>query len=381
MSRVIFLGAGASVDDGYPVTSQLLYPVVSGAMRRHTKKNEWSRLFQFLEVAYGVRLDRLKELDDEWLRLIATKKPGSELPKCSDVPDIIEILSQIDVAIDFDMSFGPALESIEQKCLMPRALAGRELRDLRREMEEDLGAGLAAIGRYAPRNTEASRLVGKLKKSDAMITTNWDSLLDRAIYGQHNFPDYGSRFVETVNLIPAGHGTRRLFKLHGSLNWLYCQRCRRLYVNQRADIAILDGGRGGFDEANMCDCGDRLRHLMVAPSYSKSYENVHIASAWTGAAQALMAAEEWLFAGYSFPSDDLMVRSLLIRCLAMRRDNEKRPSWDNTRRPTDMPIVKVFMHSSTSQDVLARPRLLFGAAMAEEVHTSGFSGLIDSLSG
>jgi NAD-dependent SIR2 family protein deacetylase len=79
-----------------------------------------------------------------------------------------------------------------------------------------------------------------------VITTNYDMLLESEIY-----PRMGS-YAEIWEKIDFGFSPRepqsgtipprparpvfRLYKLHGSLNWLRCARCDRIYINPHGHI-------------------------------------------------------------------------------------------------------------------------------------------------
>jgi hypothetical protein len=74
---------------------------------------------------------------------------------------------------------------------------------------------------------------GVVRSSDCFITTNWDILLDRARHQTFGSTsgDYGTdaTLVPRIPLDEAQKGRRpKLFKLHGSLNWLQTQPVRDL---------------------------------------------------------------------------------------------------------------------------------------------------------
>ena len=74
---------------------------------------------------------------------------------------------------------------------------------------------------------------------DALITTNYDILLDNALYERRSC-QYGVRIRKSIFPLPTGgkvgdYSSDRLnnrqitlLKLHGSLNWMYCRRCDEL---------------------------------------------------------------------------------------------------------------------------------------------------------
>lgn len=160
-----------------------------------------------------------------------------------------------------------------------------------------------------------------------IITTNYDVAVETPIFERIGFQQVGSaidfgfdwrnpftdRFVarpETPNI--------RIFKLHGSFNWLRCDLCGQVYFNPREVIAYLS-----FNErqswANTCVCGEwPLRHLIVAPSMVRDVRDPHLLNVWRSATEALRIAKEWYIIGYSLPAEDLAIRSMLLRAFTAR---------------------------------------------------------------
>ena len=106
-----------------------------------------------------------------------------------------------------------------------------------------------------------------------------------------------------------------LLKLHGSLNWLCCPRCQKLWANPAYDIVQF----GDWVVDRECTCGASMEPLLVTPSFVKDYRSLDLRLIWKDARQALCQAPEWIFIGYSLPSDDAWVRTLLLRSLATLR--------------------------------------------------------------
>jgi hypothetical protein len=113
---------------------------------------------------------------------------------------------------------------------------------------------------------------------------------------------------------------RRLYKLHGSTNWLRCGLCDRVYVNSMADIAVYAYERK-WSENNSCHCKhSRLEVQIVSPSFVREMRAPNLISVWQAALNWLRKAEDWIIIGYSFPDEDLNIRSLFTRALAARDD-------------------------------------------------------------
>jgi len=176
----------------------------------------------------------------------------------------------------------------------------------------------------------------------SVISANWDILLDNSI---HQFilrkdcydavVDYccyiSSRDENDSSVKPGleklGQGgfNVKLLKLHGSLNWLQCPRCARLYAKFSSKEAI-----NNFAEKTSCRHCDKNfpeedgNHLLAAnlimPTYIKDLSNPQYKIVWQNAGIEISEAEKIVFIGYSLPSADFEMRQLLSR---MTRKNVK----------------------------------------------------------
>lgn len=166
-----------------------------------------------------------------------------------------------------------------------------------------------------------------------LVSLNYDLIADNALIrlGERTqrpgLPDYGCDIATEAYRAAPRFGT--LYKLHGSLNWLYCPGCNRL------DVGVSESGRMykvltelfqenwhrledrySFAGAECRECGARVRPVMVTPSFLKDYRNPHISRTWYEAERALRRADRVIFIGYSLPEDDLAVTYLLKRGLS-----------------------------------------------------------------
>jgi len=183
----------------------------------------------------------------------------------------------------------------------------------------------------------------------SIISTNWDILLDKSLYSMLEPPpisgicnnkaviDYKchiSSFEEDDNTIkPAleimGRGgfCVKLIKLHGSLNWLQCPKCQRVYADFKEKIAILpykddyycrhcETNYGNKDKSN------RLTSNMVMPTFLKDFTNPQYKMIWRGAGIELSEASKLVFIGYSLPQADFELRQLLSRMVRKEAEIE-----------------------------------------------------------
>ncbi len=189
------------------------------------------------------------------------------------------------------------------------------------------------------------RLNSKTKDDPfSVITTNWDDLLERKLYDlcekknsaqtprqQKTLLDlcfYNYDLSNSADHIPStqvkakGHRNIKVLKMHGSLAWLECPRCKRIFTDFSNEIASEE-----FSEVICPYCGNeqdnkegspQLRNLIITPTFLKSLDNLNIKNIWQNAFIDISEATDLVFAGYSLPDADFEMRCLLKK--AIRQD-------------------------------------------------------------
>lgn len=189
-----------------------------------------------------------------------------------------------------------------------------------------------------------TRLKTKAKDDPfSVITTNWDDLLERKLYelcekknstlaprqqkilldlcfynyDLSNSPDH----VPSTQVKAKGNRNIKVLKMHGSLAWLECPRCKRIYTDFSNEIASEE-----FSEILCPYCRNEerkegsphLRNLIITPTFLKSLDNLNIKNIWQNAFIDISEATEIVFVGYSLPDADFEMRCLLKK--AIRQD-------------------------------------------------------------
>lgn len=192
----------------------------------------------------------------------------------------------------------------------------------------------------------SKRQGGNYKREDpvSVITTNWDILLDNSIYseiqkrGELAVVDYccyiSSYDKEDHSIKPGleilGQGgyNAKLLKLHGSLNWLQCPRCHRLYVKFNEKIAMNPFRDEEKPKCRHCEdnFGNHDSHSLVSniimPTFLKDLTNPQYKIIWQNAGVELAEAKKIVFIGYSLPQADFEMRQLLSRMVDERTEIE-----------------------------------------------------------
>ena len=217
-----------------------------------------------------------------------------------------------------------------------------------------------------------------------LISTNYDIEVEQALFNRLTYKDvfrsvdFGTRVREpdegTVYSRPADPQFR-VYKLHGSLNWLRCSVCENLYLNPVGAIAYLSFLLGHEDGlfptnpwaqqlweagANQCECGSRpLKHVMVAPSLVRDMRDPVLHEIWRNAFEAMRQANEWIVVGYSLPPEDVALRSMFLRAFHGRDGGKPRI---------------VVIQGKEKEPELTRFQLLFGEYTYVEGGLSGYLG-------
>ncbi len=237
MSRVFVIGAGASVDDGFPVTSDLIAALAHTVKGRSARHSSTHRLYDYLHTVYDVPSEEIGKAAKAWDDFLRTGKRIEQ----SALPSIIEVLSVLDTVMEDGMSLGPAANPRSPADTRRRNLDPNELRRIRDRVQNALIEQFAALHRRRRPET-FRRLVSTLRRDDVVVTTNWDLLLDHALEARFGPARHGWQFgAPQAGIQRKSSASRKpsrqrplLLKLHGSLNWLWCTQCGGLTIDERA---------------------------------------------------------------------------------------------------------------------------------------------------
>ncbi|RNI32828.1 hypothetical protein EFY79_19750 [Hanamia caeni] len=318
---VYILGAGFSMDSGAPSQAQIIQKIYQ--LKESFKKNSKAR--PWLKKMDSFLTDQLRVSDDQ--------KAFYSLE---------DIYTPIDKSLVEMESF--------------RELSPTKLLDLRDTLNRLV---ILAVRESIAKSKKdkltieqfADCLVAQCKKRledekedrVSVITTNWDIMLDNAIYsrlcsdpkpkgmpflGVIDYCCYISSLKEDADdikpgLYALGKGgyNVKLLKLHGSLNWLQCPKCQRLYVSLYKRFA---GGyvyskkfcrhcEKNFNEKK--HYSNQLRVNLITPTFLKNLNNIQNKLIWQNAGIELSEASKVVFMGYSFPLADFEFKQLLSRMI------------------------------------------------------------------
>jgi len=168
-----------------------------------------------------------------------------------------------------------------------------------------------------PRDLHCSMIQGLeragLLMDTTFITTNYDTLIDDALARVPFYQiDYGIDFINlNPNYASSSAGSVKLYKIHGSLNWLYCPTCNTisLTTKEKGIIRLLED----MKNSDCKRCQSVMLPVIVPPTFFKDMSNVFLSLVWNKAEQALLEVNRIIFCGYSFSDADMHIKYLMKR--------------------------------------------------------------------
>ena len=283
MKEVYVLGAGASKACGGPLTAELL----PQAFRHRAKIDQDGRIAMvegFLRDFFAMDFSQ-----------------GFENGR---YPAIGEVLSLIDFALADKLGLGPRFN-------------GDYLRHMRQSIEFLVFAILDHKLKHLTNGNLTPSFAGKLPDDSTIISLNYDIIIDKALDGgrwNERGINYG---IEFGNCSSEPGLTPRLYKLHGSLNWLFCPTCNLIYFGgMKKVIRNIYEPREIYVRRAVCQRdGTALDPVLITPTALKERPYVQLSYLWLLAEEEVRKAGKVVFIGYSLPAEDIHMKYLFKRAL------------------------------------------------------------------
>lgn len=247
----------------------------------------------------------------------------------------------------------------------------------------------------------------------AVITMNWDDVLESTLYKlcvEYNnkltnnqirihpdlcFYNYDlandKKHLPSTHIKAKGHKNIKVLKMHGSLAWLECPKCGRIYTDFANEIASEE-----FSDLECSYCKELdsipggnpiLRSLIITPTFLKSLDNLNVKNIWHNAFIDVSEADNIVFIGYSFPDADFEMRCLL------KKSTKNNVSVHVVLSEADNPKKYISDFISNGFDERAAFELVSRMCLPEEryksffgedrvaFHYNGFGNYIDEIGG
>jgi NAD-dependent SIR2 family protein deacetylase len=306
---VFVLGAGASYGDAVPLQRDILPMLLDGSMPRLEASVMGRQVKEFIEANFYV--DALK----------------GEFPK----------LEAVFGFLDYFISQRESLNarySYEEIVLIKENL----IKIVHYVVDE-------RSNRKSPYYHQFWEAIKRHNRNVSIITLNYDTLLEQAfepLYPGSGFIDYCIHlmnyekqsalrefqfWINPREPIPSDPHENpapfKIIKLHGSLNWKYCNCCNQALLTTWDRSIDLDSGsfvgytkpeKKAYDYICPLD-GTEFQTLILPPSYVKILDNPVISQLFSEASREIRATRRIVFIGYSLSDGDVHIKALFKKHL------------------------------------------------------------------
>lgn len=260
-----------------------------------------------------------------------------------DWPELEDVFTTIDLAANTGHHLGKTYSASTLRTIR-RALIVRFMRMLRIAYDEGAKGGGSDWALLQD-------LLGKVDLStSAFLSLNWDTVIEAGLKAGQGVSeidyacgaiaaDFASSSAIQLRSARASGPTARVLKPHGSINWMYCDCCSRMFWFDPKEIDRVaarlfkpsDGAvvktltklamPAAFSKAKCPECrAEALGTRFATFSYRKALDfPMHLAT-WREAERQLRCARNWIFIGYSLPAADFEFKFLLKRVQLSRPD-------------------------------------------------------------
>ena len=155
------------------------------------------------------------------------------------------------------------------------------------------------------------------RPSTPIVTTNYDCCIDLALINNDVPFSYVMDFANPDVLTNSSDPVCPLIKLHGSLNWFYCETCQEVrLIDISQTVGDYTNQRGEYPIISVCNaCGGQRRGLLVPPHAMKFDVAPPLQPLIASAASYFENATLIVVVGFSFADADLYISRMLIKAM------------------------------------------------------------------
>jgi NAD-dependent SIR2 family protein deacetylase len=212
------------------------------------------------------------------------------------------------------------------------------------------------------------RLINELShmnqiNNTVFVTTNYDILCDNALLDLYpeKKVDYGVDFVnyKEGTFERPDLDSIKFYKLHGSLNWLYCPTCNNLRITpyEKGVYTLMIKPSESFCRI----CESVYSPIIVPPTFYKDLSKVFLNQVWNKAENDLLVVDHLIFCGYSFPDADIHIKYLIKRI------------QKNRKHPNSLKISIVNNHAGKTEEMKAEEENRFRRFLGKQVDYTPYS--------
>jgi NAD-dependent SIR2 family protein deacetylase len=148
-----------------------------------------------------------------------------------------------------------------------------------------------------------------------IVTTNYDVCLDQALDKSKISYSYIIGSKKNPDSVP-------LIKMHGSINWFYCQACQHILIPTVENMHTAIKNDVPYSVTGMCPiCTAPTKQFIVPPTTYKFLIYPPIVQVWNAGREIFEKAKIYIIVGYSFSLADDYIQKMLLK--AIREDPSK----------------------------------------------------------
>lgn len=150
-----------------------------------------------------------------------------------------------------------------------------------------------------------------------IVTTNYDGCMDEALL-RAGVAVTGS--AEAEGILPQAKDGPELIKMHGSINWSYCESCLEVKVFDLLEVKrAFDEDRLSYAVIGICKrCGGLRRLLLVPPLSLQFMMFPNLVSLWNIARCRIEEADLLVVVGYSFSEAGTHISNMIDKSLTTK---------------------------------------------------------------
>jgi len=160
-------------------------------------------------------------------------------------------------------------------------------------------------------NLELDKTMEKFAKQNYFLNINYDILLDSALYKLKNQND-NCDIDYCLEIKDPNMPSKdiKIFKPHGSLNWLICKSCGLRTIGNVLKIGMesIRATIWGRGLNNCSQCGTKMSAIIIPPTFFKELNTDPIRNILVNLENHLKEVQNLIFIGYSFPEADLHLK-------------------------------------------------------------------------
>lgn len=302
------LGAGASVPSNIPAVNGLLSELWDRA--RRIGREDIDKLIEWCTEHRVTNIEDL--LTAAYISNFAAQKES-----------VISLLNY------FLFSGGQKADDSDEEYYMRRPLTKESQIDVSsisfiQDTLQTLFSLLTSTMIHAKPNKAHESIVDLVKKHKkiSIITTNYDGCMDEAILRANLTIKDMSQIKENKN--DSENDSVELIKMHGSINWTYCDSCQDV---RSFDLLKLkeayEKDTLSYPVMGICkNCGGLRKPMLVPPLSFKFINFPNLIDLWNSAKNSIFDSSYIVAVGYSFSEADTYITKLISQSMAIHKNQK-----------------------------------------------------------